>query len=378
MVTTGHGNTVWSSLTAPASGHRHRHSVVVVGGGTGSHTVLTGLRTLDVELAAVVSVMDSGGSSGRLRDDYGVLPPGDARQCLVALASDDEIARMLRVLFTYRFRGFRLDDAVDGQRSLDGHSLGNLFLSALMDITGSVENAYAWAGRLLAARGRVIPVSTSNVRLCARLTDGHVLTGEAAIDVRSEHPEAAIDYVYLDAPAYPTAAAVEVLNSADLVVIGPGDLYTSIVPNLLVEGIVDAIAAARHRVFIVNLMSKPGETDGYTASMFVERLLEYLAPATLDAVLVNTATPSPKVRQRYANEGAFPVQLDTDAIREFCATVIAEPLASTHYFMRHDPALLARSIQHWLEALEGTTGQSGNGHLSRELVSEAVEVLAAR
>src|SRR5205823_2040061 len=178
-----------------------RLRVVVVGGGTGSHTVLTGLRHRSIDVQAVVSMMDSGGSSGRLRDEYGFLPPGDARQCLVALAGDDDTAAMLRALFTYRFRGSRPEESRGEARSLDGHNLGNLFISALTDITGSVETAYAWAGRLLGARGRVIPVTTSNVHLCAQLTDGHILVGEAAIDVRTEHHEAAIDYVYVDHPA---------------------------------------------------------------------------------------------------------------------------------------------------------------------------------
>jgi uncharacterized cofD-like protein len=266
--------------------------VVVLGGGTGSHTALAGLRRRGVDLTAVVSVMDSGGSSGRLRDEYGFLPPGDARQCLVALAGDDETAAMLRALFTYRFRSWQGEDGRDEARSLDGHNLGNLFISALADITGSVENAYRWAGQLLGAHGRVIPVTTSNVHLCARLVDGHVLRGEAAIDVRPEQYDSEIDYVYLDYPAYPTSA-IEALETADLVVIGPGDLYTSIVPNLLVDGIPDAIAKARRRLFVVNLMTKPGETDRYRASTFVERLLDYLPPARW---MPSSSIPQPRPR----------------------------------------------------------------------------------
>ncbi|MBV8715195.1 MAG: YvcK family protein [Chloroflexi bacterium] len=316
--------------------------VVVVGGGTGSHTVLTGLRHRPLDVTAVVSVMDSGGSSGRLRDEYGVLPPGDARQCLVALAgNDDEAASLLRALFTYRFHG---------GRSLDGHNLGNLFISALTDITGSVEAAYAWAGRLLGARGRVIPVTTSNVHLCAKLTDGHVLHGEASIDVRTEHPDAEIDYVYLDHPAYPTHSAIEALRGADLVVIGPGDLYTSLIPNLLVDGICEAIAAARQRVYIVNLMTKPGESDGFTASTFVDRLLDYLAPAQLDAVLVNTSIPDDKVLQRYAREGASLVEVDAEAIRRRGIEVIAQPLVSARHLVRHDPTAAAGALLDWLAA----------------------------
>jgi uncharacterized cofD-like protein len=318
--------------------------VVVLGGGTGSHTALTGLRRHPIDLTSVVSVMDSGGSSGRLRDEYGFLPPGDARQCLVALAGDDEKAAMLRAVFTYRFHGARPDADTDGARSLDGHNLGNLFISALTDITGSVENAYAWAGRLLGARGQVIPVTTSNVHLCAKLNDGHVLVGEAAIDVRREHMDAEIDHVYLDHPAYPTVSALQALRSADLVVIGPGDLYTSIIPNLLVDGITDAIAQAQNRVFVVNLMTKAGESDNFRASTFVERLLDYLQPAVLDAVLVNTQHPPVKVLQRYAREGAQPVEVDADVIESWGIQVIARPLVSARHLIRHDPAALADAL----------------------------------
>jgi uncharacterized cofD-like protein len=321
--------------------------IVVVGGGTGSHAVLTGLRHRSAEIAAVVSVMDSGGSSGRLRDEYGFLPPGDARQCLVALSgADDDTAAMLRAVFTYRFHGARSPS--QAEPSLDGHNLGNLFISALTDITGSVESAYAWAGRLLGARGRVIPVTTSNVQLRAQLTDGHVLHGEAAIDVRKEHAEAEIDYVYLDHPAYPSPAACETLRNADLVVIGPGDLYTSLIPNLLVDGIVDAIASARHRMYVVNLMTKPGESDNFTASTFVSRLLDYLAPATLDVALVNTSVPHPKVVQRYAREGARLVEPDVDSIRQMGVEVIAKPLVSARHLVRHDSTAVADALFDWL------------------------------
>jgi uncharacterized cofD-like protein len=327
-----------------------RYRIVVLGGGTGSHTALSGLRGRGVDLTAVVSVMDSGGSSGRLRDEYGFLPPGDARQCLVALAGNEEAAAMLRALYTYRFRRCLGERGGDELRSLDGHNLGNLFISALTEITGSVENAYSWAGRLLGAQGRVIPVTTSSVNLCARLVDGHILRGESAIDVRTEHCEAEIDYVYLDHPAYPTASALEALRAADLVVIGPGDLYTSIIPNLLVDGIADAVAEARYRVFVVNLMTKPGESDHYRASTFVERLLDYLPPASLDAVFVNTASAPPRVLKRYTDEGAFPVEADTEAIQSMGIQTIARPMASTRHLMRHDPTSLAEAILDWLHA----------------------------
>jgi uncharacterized cofD-like protein len=341
-------NTLGSSARSLLSDPRRR--IVVVGGGTGSHSALLGLRDLAIDLTAVVSVMDSGGSSGRLRDEYGFLPPGDARQCLVALSGDEDTAAMLRALFTYRFRGHRGASVLETDRALDGHSLGNLFISALADITGSTESAYAWAGRLLGARGKVIPVTTSNVQLCARLTDATVVCGEAAIDVRTEHPEVELDYVYLDHPAYPTASAAAALRLADLVVLGPGDLFTSIIPNLLVDGITDALAAARYRVFVVNLMTKRGESDGYRASTFVHHLLEYLEPAHLDAVVVNTAAPPPRVLQRYASEGALPVEADIETIESMGITVLPGMVASSRYFMRHDPTALAHLLWDWLQA----------------------------
>jgi uncharacterized cofD-like protein len=257
---------------------------------------------------------------------------------------------MLRALFTYRFRSLQGERGGDEAGGLDGHNLGNLFISALTDITGSVEGAYAWAGRLLGAQGQVIPVTTSNVHLCARLVDGYVLRSEAAIDVRTEHLDAEIDYVYLDHPAYPTPSALTALSTADLVVIGPGDLYTSIVPNLLVDGIADAVARARHRLFVVNLMTKPGESDGYSASTFVERLLDYLAPASIDAVLVNTASAPLRVLKRYAAEGAHPVKADVEAIEAMGIEVLVGPLASSRHFMRHDPNALADMIMAWVDA----------------------------
>ena len=323
------------------------YKIVVIGGGTGSHTVLTGLRHHAAQVSAVVSMMDSGGSSGRLRDEYGFLPPGDARQCLVALAGSDETAAMLRALFTYRFHPRA---GVTAGGALDGHNLGNLFISALTEITGSVESAYAWAGRLLGARGQVIPVTTSNVSLCAQLTDGHVLHGEASIDMRTEHREAAIDYVYLDHPAYPTQAAIDALSSADLVVIGPGDLYTSLIPNLLVDGITEAIGCAANVVFVVNLMTKPGESDNFSASTFVERLLDYFTPASLDAVLVNTAVPNAKLLQRYRLERAAPVEVDIEAINALGIEVIARPLVSARHLVRHDPTAVADTLLAWLRS----------------------------
>jgi uncharacterized cofD-like protein len=340
--------------------------VVTLGGGTGSHTLLTGLRRLDLDLSAVVSVMDSGGSSGRLREEYGVPPPGDARQCLVALTSNGENANMLRELFAYRFHASRPQPGAHGPSTLEGHSLGNLLITALTDITGSVEQAYVWAGRLLGAEGRVIPASTSKVHLCARLTDGHTLQHEADIDVRTEHCGVAIDHVFLSHPAYPTRAAIDALRTADLVVLGPGDFYTSVIPNLLVDGIVDALAEARFRALVVNLMTKRGETDGFRASTFVERLREYLGSVPLDVVLVNTQSPPVRVRKRYAAEGAVQVKPDLARLRALGIQVIAGPFASARQFVCHDPDTLAQQLVGWLNTRLGVPDHASRTSPLRE------------
>ena len=212
--------------------------IVTLGGGTGSFNLLSGLKHRDCRLTAVVTTMDSGGSSGRLRDEFGHLPPGDLRQCLLALSPDDHAGMVLRGLFNYRF---------DRGNGLDGHSFGNLFLTALTEITGSAEQAIDEMGRLLNIKGRVLPVTLANADLCARLRDGSAIVGETNIDRRGGGNGAPIDHVYLEPSAAvhpPTAAAIE---EADAIVIGPGDLYTSIVPNLLVEGVTEALARSQRR-----------------------------------------------------------------------------------------------------------------------------------
>ena len=253
--------------SAPEAGARKTSppKIVSIGGGTGSYNLLSGLKHRDCRLTAVVTTMDSGGSSGRLRDEFGHLPPGDLRQCLLALSPDDHSGMVLRGLFNYRF---------DKGNGLDGHSFGNLFLTALTEITGSAEQAIDEMGRLLNIKGRVLPVTLANADLCARLRDGSVIIGETNIDRRSAGSAAPIDYVYLEPSTAkvhpPTAAAIE---EADAIVIGPGDLYTSIVPNLLVEGVTEALARCRGvRIYVCNLMTKPGESDGFKASDFIREV----------------------------------------------------------------------------------------------------------
>lgn len=316
---------------------RRRPQVVAIGGGTGTYTVLVGLRNLPVDLTAVVTMMDSGGSSGRLRDELGHLPPGDVRQCLVALAPDDEASFLLRQLFAYRFRG---------GAALDGHNFGNLFLSALAEVVGGMDRAILEAGRLLKIRGKVLPVTLSSTHLHARLADGTTISGEGNIDVWPRERTAPIDHVYLSptASAYPPVA--EELRRADVIVLGPGDLYTSVVPNLLVEGVVDAIRdSPAKKVYVCNLMTKHGESDGFKASTFVREISAYLrSEFVLDCAIVHEGSLPENVVERYREEKAFPVEADIEECRRLVPKVVHEPLAHAGELLRHDPDRLARAI----------------------------------
>lgn len=310
--------------------------MVVIGGGTGIHRLLTGLKRLTPHITAVVTMADSGGSSGRLRDEFGHLPPGDVRQCLVALCPDDHQSAMLRHLFNYRFqRG----------RGLSGHTFGNLFLTALTEITGATDLAIAEAARILGIRGRVLPVTLAKTELRARLADGREIRGEAQIDQRRDGPPfVPIDYVYLDPKAYAYPPVLRAIAEADAVVLGPGDLYTSLLPNLLVEGVVDALQHTRaRRIYVVNLMTKQGESDGFRASDFIRVVREHVGDA-LDVAIVNVAALPERVIRRYAALGAAPVEPDLEACRALVPQAIAAELASVGTLVRHDAHRLAQIV----------------------------------
>lgn len=270
---------------------RGTKKVVVIGGGTGTFTVLTALKGYPVNLTAIVSMADDGGSTGLLRDQYGVLPPGDVRRALVALAND---SGTLRKLFTHRFK----------HGDLKGHSFGNLFLAALEQVTGSFAEAVAEAARVLKIEGEVVPVTLDKVRLVAELTDGKIIRGENKIDL-PQGKRAPIKRIYLDRIARVNPAALQAIRSADLVLLAPGDLYTSLIPNLLVPGITAALKRTQAKVvYAVNVMTKYGETDNYTALDFVSAVERYLGRGVVDAVLVNTRRPTAKMLARYTREGA--------------------------------------------------------------------------
>lgn len=324
--------------------------IVVIGGGTGNYVVLKGLKQHTPNLTAIVAMTDSGGSSGRLRSELGQLPPGDVRQCLIALSPDSHSDLILRQLLDYRF---------DRGVGLEGHSFGNLFLAALTEISGSIADAIIEAGRMLRIKGTVLPVTMTKTDLHARLVDGSEVIGEASIDVREEKLGVGIDYVYLDPKAYiypPVATAIE---EADLVMMGPGDLYTSIIPNLLVDGVSEAIHKSRARVaYTVNLMTKPGESDAFKASDFVKEIMEYLGSgARIDYLLLNVSPFPDKVLERYKRANAYPVESDLEECSKLVERIVELPMLAPGAPLRHDSDALAKAI---MELASEAPALSGN------------------
>lgn len=313
--------------------------IAVIGGGTGTYNVLTGLKEYPVELCAIVSMVDSGGSSGRLRDEFGVLPPGDVRRCLLAL-SDLPLEKVsLRQLFEYRF---------GNGRGLKGHSFGNLLLTALTEITGREDLAIKEAAKILDVKGEVLPVTLESSNLCVRLEDGTIIKGETNIDIRRVRPDIKILDVFLDPPVKIFPGAKKAILASDLIILGPGDLYTSVMPNLLVEGITEAIAKSTGKlVYVCNLMTKHGETDGFACSDFIKEILRYLGSAAkkMAVVLANNDFSVPKkVLERYQEEKSFPVKIDIEKCKKLTPKLIAKPLAAAGQLWRHDSLKLAKTI----------------------------------
>lgn len=312
--------------------------VVTIGGGTGLSTLLRGLKVISANITAIVTVADDGGSSGRLRREIGVLPPGDIRNCIAALADEE---KLLTELFQYRFK------AGDG---LVGHSFGNLFLTVLSDITGDFERAIAASSKVLAIRGHVLPATLSDVRLWAELADGRYIEGESNIT------EARGKIVRMGCkPANPPALpkALDAIDEADYIVIGPGSLYTSVIPNLLVPEIAEAISARQVPcIYVCNIMTQPGETDGYSVADHIQAIDRACGQRLFDSVLVQKTPPSAKALIRYAQEQSHPVDLDADAVTQLGRQIIRANIMiedeETGY-VRHDSRRLARVIYRWSE-----------------------------
>lgn len=305
-------------------------SIVAVGGGTGLSSLLRGLKHYTSNITAVVAVSDDGGSSGRLRKDRGLLPPGDIRNCLVALADDDA---MLSNLFQHRF-------AEGGE--LAGHSFGNLFLAAMTDVAGDFDKAIELSSKILAIRGKVLPGTLHQTSLSAEFSDGTIVEGESEIPKQRKK----IRRVWLspsDCEAMPEV--LDAIRNADAVILGPGSLYTSVLPNLLVRGMVDALAEARGlRIYVCNVMTQPGETDRYTAADHLKAIFNHTGRRIVDVALVNSEVPS-KLLDQYEAEGAFPVEPDIDEIRRIGVRPVAASLINETNLVRHAPERLAEVIQ---------------------------------
>jgi len=269
---------------------KKKQKIVTIGGGSGSFMVLFGLKNLPVELSAVVNMTDDGGSSGVLRDELGVLPPGDARQCLVALSKSSQV---LRKLFNYRY----------GSGGLKGHAFGNLFLSTLEKVSGGFEQAVSEAGKILRISGRVMPVTLNSTRLVAVLKNGDKITGEKNIYANTSDLMN-LKKLYLKPEAKLNPEVKKAIQGADKIVICPGDLYSSLIPNFLVKGMEQALFRTKAKIiFAANLMTKPGQTDGFTIIDYVKAIEEYLEPETIDYVIYNKARPSEKLLKKYSRQG---------------------------------------------------------------------------
>jgi len=308
--------------------------VVVIGGGTGVFTVLTGLKEYPLELTAIVTMADEGGSSGILREEFGVLPPGDIRRALVALSSSSPT---LARLFRYRFpKG----------KELNGHNFGNLFLSALEKITGSFPKAVEEASRILGVKGKVIPVTLNNTHLVASLENGLIIKGEDNIDIPKHDGRIKIKEVLLRPQARANPAALQAIQQADAIVIGPGDLYTSIIPNFLVKGVKETLKKSpAQKIYVCNIMTKYGETNGFSADKFLNTLETYLGKNVIDYFIVNVSSPQSKHLSRYKKEKAEAVKYNRKLLKnKKKLKVIFARLLRKGSFLRHDSKKLARVI----------------------------------
>ncbi len=333
----------------------HTLRIVAIGGGTGLSSLLHGLKSymgcppeagaapVDIGLTAVVTVTDDGGSSGRLRRDFAVLPPGDIRNCLVAMSEDEAL---LSQLFQYRF---------STGKGLKGHSLGNLFLTALTELTGDFATAVQHASDVLATCGRIYPSTSANVSLRAVLDDGSVVEGESRIS-KTKLRIRRIDMRPADAK--PMAETLRAISEADLITFGPGSLFTSVIPNLLVKGIPEAIAASgAMKVYFTNLMWQPGETIQFTAADHVEAIHDHAGRKLIDVAVVNTKPIPAPVQSRYAQKRAMPVENDIDRLEAMGLSVVQRSLAADGLRVRHDPRAIADVAIHL----------AGEGHLRRSI-----------
>ena len=313
-----------------------RPKIVTVGGGHGLSNLLLGLKEYSANITAIVTVADSGGSSGRLRQEFNIVAPGDIRNCLVALA---DAPALMGQLFQFRF-------SKDSQ--LQGHNFGNLFLAAMVQLTGGdFEKAVEESSKVLAIRGKVVPATVTNVHLAAEYADGSITEGEAKIPDKNMQ----IKRVFLTpADAIPTKEALKAIAEADVIVLGPGSLYTSVIPNLVIPGVAEAMAStAAFKIYVCNVMTQRGETNAYTASDHIKALVEHTNKSIINACVVNNAQVPLDAQGRYKTEDQFPVKDDIDKIKEMGYIVAATDLLTVDDYVRHDSAKLTKALIELIE-----------------------------
>lgn len=328
---------------------KHSQKIVTLGGGTGHFSLLRGLVDYNEPelITAITGTWDSGGSSGRLRVEMGVLPSGDTRQCLLALMEDDAQRQVAQKLFNERFK--------DTEGPLKGHALGNLIQSQLQLLYQGADRGLDAARALFRVRGQIVPISLSDLQLNAKTVEGNILEGETLIDTRGEetgfNENDKISRIYFDSTADVNPKALEMIAQADKIILSPGDLYTSILPHLLVNGVADAINSSKGKlVFILNLMTKRGETDSYKASDFLKSLIFYLGNADrIDYILTNDNSITPEIEELYAKEGQMVVKVDEIELKKLApsAKIVKASLAKyspKEHLLRHDPEKLAQAL----------------------------------
>lgn len=309
--------------------------IVAVGGGTGLSMLLKGVKRITNNVTAIVTVGDDGGSSGRLREEMGILPPGDIRNCIAALADDEDLVTKL---FQYRFK--------TGE-GLEGHSFGNLFLTALIAITGDMVSAVRESSNVLSIRGRVLPSTLDDMKLVAEMEDGRIINGESNI------PEAKgkVKRLFTDPEnCRPLPEVIEAIKDADLIILGPGSLYTSVIPNLLIKEISQEIARSQARkIYVCNIMTQPGETDEYSVSSHVNAIINHAGSnKIMEAVLINDSLPD-NLAEKYKLAGSFPVKLDSENMKKSGVKIVSKKLIqeSKEGLVRHSSNRVARAIYHW-------------------------------
>ena len=326
--------------------------IVAIGGGTGLSTILKGLKHVTSNITAVVTVGDDGGSSGRLREEMGILPPGDIRNCIAGLANDESLVTKL---FQYRF---------NTGNGLEGHSFGNLFLTALCSITGDMVSAVKESSKVLSITGRVLPSTLEDMKLLAEMEDGRIIYGESNI------PEAGGRISRLKVTPEGLSAldeVIEALKEADIIIMGPGSLYTSVIPNLLIEGITETISkSVAQKIYICNIMTQPGETDEYSVSDHVKAIFDHSNHDNIiDTVLVNDSMPK-NPALKYKAKGSYPVDLDAENLKKLGVKTLTRRLFEENEegLVRHSPTRIAKIMYEWYKDSEKGINRGGRSDFS--------------